>query len=83
MSKLSRRDFIKKSMAVGATMVLASPNSRVRGANGDIRLAVIGVGIQGSKHINYFQKLEGVHVVAICDADKKHVGRCAVEYEKK
>jgi len=83
MSKLTRRDFIKRSMAVGATMVLASPYSRVRGANGDIRIAVIGVGSQGRKHIDYFQKLQGVHVVAICDADENHISRCAGEYEKK
>ncbi len=83
MSKLTRRNFIKSSIAAGATMVLAAPYSRVHGANDDIRIAVIGVGSQGSKHIDYFHKLQGVRVAAICDADQSHISRCAKEYEKK
>ena len=83
MSRLTRRDFIKTSMAAGAAMVLAAPYSRVRGANNDIRVGVIGVGGQGGGHIGYFNKLPGVRVVAICDADKAHVQRKARDFEKK
>ncbi len=81
MSKLSRRDFVKRSMAAGVTLVLpecatgALPFSRVRGVNEDIRVAVVGIGSQGSNHINYFHKLPGVRVVALCDADKNHLDR--------
>ena len=81
MSELTRRDFIKSSMAVGATLALA-PNSRVLGANNDIRVGVIGVGGQGGGHINYFNKLDGVRVVAICDADKTQVEKRAGDFEK-
>ena len=82
MSRLNRRDFIKSSMVVGASVALA-PYSRVRGANNDIRVGVIGVGGQGGGHMGYFHKLPGVRVVAICDADKAHVQKRARDFEKK
>jgi len=75
MSKLTRRDFIKSSMAAGVAMTLARPYSRVLGANNDIRLAVVGTGGQGSNHIKIFEKLPGVRIVAICDADRNHIQR--------
>jgi len=83
MSKFSRRDFMKSTVAAGATMVLAAPNSRVRGANNDLRFAVVGTGSQGGSHIKYFNEKEGVRVVAICDADKAHVESKARDFEKK
>jgi len=83
MSKFTRRDFIRSSMAAGAAMVLAAPYSKVRGANNDIRVGVIGVGGQGGGHIGYFHKLDGVRVVAICDADRSHVEGKARDFEKK
>jgi len=83
MSKLSRRDFMKSTMAAGAAMAMLSPNSRVRGANNDIRVAVVGTGGQGGNHIGYFHKLPGVRVVALCDADREHVEKRASAFEKK
>jgi len=82
MSRFDRRDFIKSSMAVGASLALA-PYARVLGANNDIRVGVIGVGGQGGGHMGYFNKLPGVRVVAICDADKAHVQKRARDFEKK
>ncbi|MCK4294169.1 MAG: Gfo/Idh/MocA family oxidoreductase [Planctomycetes bacterium] len=83
MSKFSRRDFIKTTMAAGAAMVMAAPNSRVRGANNDLRFAVVGTGGQGGNHIKYFNEKKGVRVVAICDADKAYVEKRARDFEKK
>jgi len=83
MSKLSRRDFMKSTMAAGAAMALLSPNSRVRGANNNLRLAVVGTGGQGGNHIKYFSEIEGVRVVAICDVDREHVESEARDLEKK
>ncbi|MHC4396341.1 MAG: Gfo/Idh/MocA family oxidoreductase [Planctomycetota bacterium] len=73
MKRITRRDFMKSSMAAG--VALALPFSRVRGANNDIRLATIGLGGQGGMgqgkyHIRLFRKIPGVRVVAICDPDK-------------
>jgi len=83
MSKVTRRDFIKSSLAAGVTMTLLSPYSRVRGANDDIRIAVVGVGGQGSNHIDYFRKLPGVRVVALCDADKDHLDKNVEGFTKR
>ena len=82
MSRLNRRDFMRSSIAVGAGMVLAAPQSRVRGANSDIRLAVVGVGGQGSGHTKYFSELPGVRLVAVCDADQEHIDRGVEDFKK-
>lgn len=83
MSNITRRDFIKGSLAAGAAMTFLSPYSHARGANSDIRIGVVGVGGQGSKHIDYFGKLPGVRVVAICDADKDHLEKNVEEFKKR
>jgi len=83
MSKLSRRDFMKSTMAAGAAMALLSPNSRVRGANNDLRIAVVGTGDQGNNHIKYFNEKPGVRVVALCDVDEARVKTRANAFEKK
>ena len=84
MSKLSRRDFMKSSMAVGAGLAMAGPASRVLGANDDIRVAVVGVGGQGGGHMKYFgEQCKGSRLVAICDPDRSHVEKRAADFEKK
>ena len=82
MSKLTRRDFIKSSMAAGAAVAIAAPFSRVRGANGDIRVAVVGTGGQGGGHMRYFHNCNGARLVAICDADRNHIERRAGAFKK-
>jgi predicted dehydrogenase len=69
-------------MAVGAGLAMATPGSRALGANDDIRLAVVGVGGQGSGHMRYFGEIPGVRLVAICDADRSHVERRAAGFER-
>jgi len=83
MSKLSRRDFVKSSMAVGAGLALAGPASHALGANDDIRVAVVGVGGQGGGHMRYFHGCQGARLVAICDADRGHVEKRAADFETK
>jgi len=83
MTKFTRRDFIRSSMAVGAGLAMAGPASRVLGANNDIRLAVVGVGGQGGGHMGYFSRIPGVRLVAICDADQAHLDNRAADFEKK
>ncbi len=73
MSNVTRRDFIKSSMAAGVGLALAAPHSRVLGANDEIRLATVGVGGQGSYHTRIFSEIPGVRYVAVCDADQNHV----------
>ena len=73
MSQMNRRDFLKTSAVAG--LATAIPFSRVRGANDDIRVAVVGIRSQGKNHINWFRKIAGVRVVAVCDADKSFLER--------
>ena len=75
MSSFTRRDFAKTGL-VGAG-VIASPWSRVLGANDDIRVAIVGCGRKGSRHVLDFQKLDGVRVVALCDPDTAHTAKSA------
>ena len=70
---MNRRDFVKMSVAAGASLTV--PFARARGANDDIRVAVVGIRSQGSNHINWFRAISGVRVVAICDADKSFLER--------
>jgi predicted dehydrogenase len=75
---------MKGSMAVGAGLALAGPVSRVLGANDDIRVAVVGVGGQGSGHMRFFgENCKGSRLVAICDADRNYVENKAAAFEKK
>ena len=67
MSSITRRDFVKSSMAAGVVMAL--PFSRVRGANDEIRVAVAGLRGQGGSHIGNFRNTAGVRIVALCDVD--------------
>ena len=83
MSKLSRRDFMKSSVAIGAGLALAAPFSRARGANDAIRLAVVGVGSQGTGHSKIFSGIEGVRLVAVCDPDQGHIDRRVEDFKKK
>jgi len=78
MDRMTRRRFIKTSVLAGAAAM--SPFVKVRGANDDIRVAVVGIRSQGANHINWFRAIPGVRVVAICDADKAFVDREAAKF---
>jgi predicted dehydrogenase len=75
-----RRDFLKTTAAITATMALpASAYSNIRGANEAIRLAVIGTKSRGQDHINGLES----HVVALCDCDSRWLNVRAREFERK
>ena len=78
MNTINRRQFLKHSLSATAGTYLGlsfyKPGS-VLGANNDIRVAVVGVGGRGGGLIYDFHKIEGVNVVAICDADKQRVDK--------
>jgi predicted dehydrogenase len=70
---ISRRDFVRTSAVAGLSLVV--PFAKARGANDDVRVAVVGIRSQGRNHINWFRKIPGVRVVAICDVDKSFLDR--------
>jgi predicted dehydrogenase len=72
MNRLNRRSFLQSSLL--ATAGFAVPSrlwAQVRGANEDIRLAVIGCGGRGGNHIDAFRKMPGVRLVALCECDSR------------
>jgi predicted dehydrogenase len=71
--KITRRDFIKGSIATGA--VLLTPYSHVLGANDDIRMAVIGMGSNGQGHVRRYRKMPGVRLVAVCEVDQRRLSQ--------
>ncbi len=79
MKHITRRDFMKSSIAAG--IALARPFSRARGANNDIRVAVAGFRSHGRTHINAYLKIPGVRVVALCDADRDVLARGVAEFK--
>ena len=46
----------------------------------NVRLAVIGAGLQGSKHVQMFTHIPGCEVVAIADVDQAKAGQAASQY---
>jgi hypothetical protein len=92
---MARRDFIQGS-AIAATSLAASqfhaqaaPFAKVRGANDDIRLAVVGVGStvkiggKGKQDIRDFRKVPGVRVVALCDVDHANLDPEVEQFKKR
>jgi predicted dehydrogenase len=93
MTMFTRRGFLKATAGAGAFaalsgLVSAYPFSRVRGANDDIRIAIIGVGSsvsmggKGKQHIEIFRHIEGVRIVALCDADRSILAEQAAKFSE-
>ncbi|HEY0776697.1 MAG TPA: Gfo/Idh/MocA family oxidoreductase [Gemmatirosa sp.] len=70
MRGLSRRSFLQTSAlaAAGATLP-ARAWASVLGANGDVRVAVIGLNGRGQNHLASLAAIPGVRVAALCDVD--------------
>ena len=71
MGRISRRSFMKGTLAAGAGLTMAAPFSRVWGANDDIRVAVVGINGRGNSHIGAFDDMKGVRIAGLCDVDRR------------
>ena len=70
MNHFTRRTFLKNTALAGAAAALSARSwGQVAGANGDIRVAVVGLNGRGKNHLGSLAKISGVRLVAICDAD--------------
>jgi predicted dehydrogenase len=82
MKGVTRRDFVKSSIAAGVAVAL--PFSRVRGANERICVGVVGLGGRGTgAHLPSFEKQKGVTVVAVSDVDRARMGNAAKMIESR
>ncbi len=70
MSRLSRRTFLSSTAAGVAAATALRPSSasaRIQGANGRVRVAVIGTGRQGISDMRNHMALADVEIAAVCD----------------
>ena len=77
MNTQSRRQFVKTS-ALGAIALNALNRGRAGGANGRIRIGVIGVGGMGTGHVGSLVKksdAEDIQVVAVSDVYERRLNR--------
>ena len=76
MSQLNRRSFIKNTAIATAVAGLSARSfAQSTGANGDLRVAVVGFRSRGMEHIKELQKIKGVRIVALCDVDSTVVAK--------
>jgi predicted dehydrogenase len=74
----TRRQFLRTT-ALAATAAALSPRSwaQAAGANGDVRVAVIGLNGRGREHLRQLRAVPGVRVAALCDVDTAVLERTA------
>lgn len=72
---LSRRNFIKTSAFAAGTFAIVP--SWAKAANGDIRVAVVGLNGRGKSLIKDVLRTDGARLVALCDVDSEILGKRA------
>ena len=80
MSRLSRRTFLSSTaagVAAATTLRPSSASARVQGANGRVRVAVIGTGRQGISDMRNHLALADVEIAAVCDVYGTNLARRA------
>jgi predicted dehydrogenase len=83
MNTLTRRTFLKTSALAGAGVALSARSwAQVPGANGDIRVAVVGLNGRGKSHLGSLARIKGVRIVALCDADTAVLEKTKATVEK-
>jgi predicted dehydrogenase len=70
---LTRRSFLKRSLAAGAAFTIAGTKSsgRVLGANDTIRIAVAGLNGRGGSHVGAWTSIKGVEITYLIDPDER------------
>jgi predicted dehydrogenase len=76
---LSRRNFIKTSAFAAGTFAIVP--SWAKAANGDIRVAVVGLNGRGKSLIKDVLRTDGARLVALCDVDSEILGKRSDEVD--
>jgi len=76
MAQLTRRSVLSRTLATaGGAAAGASLSARafsaVAGANDDVRVALVGLGHRGPQLVDWFRKVPGVRITALCDCDSR------------
>ncbi len=89
MNNWTRKDFLKATLVGGSAALIAGPGRLyaqgapavgTRGsANGDARIAVVGLNKQGASHMKTYFNLAGTRLVALCDVDSEVLAKRAQE----
>ncbi|MDB4544828.1 Gfo/Idh/MocA family oxidoreductase [Akkermansiaceae bacterium] len=79
---MNRRHLLRSSAFAG-TWSLMSPFAKAQGANGKLRVVVIGVKGRGSSHINGVLSHPKATLVGLCDIDQDQLGRRVQDLEKR
>lgn len=89
---MNRRQFLKNSAFAAASVSLAPSlvhaqstpaNAKIVGANGDVRVAVVGLNKRGKNHIDGLAPVKGARIVAICDVDTAVLDRTKAYLKEK
>ena len=85
MSELTRRNFLRCTLAAAATVTVAGTKSsgRVLGAGDRIRVAVAGLHGRGGSHIDEYLKQKGVEIAYLIDPDTRTFGPRVKQIEGK
>ena len=85
MSNITRRNFLRYSIAAGASVCICgtASTSRVFGANERIRIAVAGVNGRGGSHISGWLEQPNVEIAYVIDPDKRVLENKLKALEKK
>lgn len=79
----NRRHFLQTTLAGAAGLSMSTAWGKPLGANGDVRVAVIGFRGRGSGHIKELLAIPGVRLVALCDVDSAVVDKKVADLDKK
>lgn len=86
MKNWTRKEFLRSSLVGGAALAAGSRLYGAAGvsgsANGDIRVAVVGINGQGNSHMKSYFDMPGTRLVALCDVDSEVLGLRVSEAEK-
>lgn len=64
---LFRRDFIKTGLIAGGGILIAPHLARAQSANGQVNVALIGLGVQGRVLLDSMLNIPGLRFRAVCD----------------
>ncbi|HVS53550.1 MAG TPA: Gfo/Idh/MocA family oxidoreductase [Opitutaceae bacterium] len=70
MTRVTRRSFLRTSACAAAGAIFSARSwAQVAGANGDLRVAIVGLNGRGREIARDLRTMSGVRVVALCDVD--------------